>query len=119
MGRRPVSFNDRLREASVWIAAHTSEVVTIEIDRDDLAAALWEASHDCRWPSELNRLARDLAKNTRGMCSPCMQAGEPADWWADRVDWTQPGAPRHQPTHDDCNDDACTCPCRLQREDTW
>lgn len=108
-GNDEMNYNDRLREASVWVSAHQGEMITLAIPREALADALWEASEDLRWPTALSDWARELARNTRGMCFHCIDAGAPADWWADRADWMALPA---QPTHADCLGDGCTCPCR-------
>ena len=106
-----MSYNDRLREAATWVAAHPAETITVTINRDDLAAALWDASESCRWPADLSGWARDLARHARGMCAVCEQAGWPVDVWEDHIDWS-PDRNTRQPTHADCTTDTCTCPHR-------
>ena len=106
-----MSYNDRLREAATWVAAHPAETITVTINRDDLAAALWDASESCRWPADLSGWARDLARRTRGMCAVCEHAVWPVDVWEDHIDWS-PDRNTRQPTHADCTTDTCTCPHR-------
>ena len=98
-----MSYNDRLREASVWVAAHPGE--TVSAPKADLAEALWDAADDCRWPYTLDDWVRDLARRTVGMCAACYDAAAPLDRWEDLA------APMTQPTHADCTGDGCTCPC--------
>ena len=95
-----MSYNDRLREASAWVAAHPGETITVSIPKADLAEALRDAADDCRWPHALSGWARDLARETRGMCEACWDASTPVDWWEEP-----------QPTHADCAGGGCTCPC--------
>lgn len=104
-----MSYNDRLREASVWVAAHPGETITVSVPKADLAEALWDAADDCRWPHALGSWARDLASKTAGMSPACYMAEVPADWWEDRADML--ASPMAQPTHADCTDGDCTCPC--------
>lgn len=105
-----MSYNDRLREASAWVAAHPGETITLSVPKADLAEALWDAADDCRWPYALGGWARDLARKARGMCAVCWDASAPADWWEDRADML--ASPMGQPTHADCAGGGCTCPCR-------
>lgn len=107
-----MSYNDRLREAAIWIAAHPGETITVEIPKQALADALLEASEDCRWPHALGWWARDLARKTYGMCDSCCDASVPAWWWAEHQDWQ--GADERQPTHADCGRLDCTCPHAAQ-----
>ena len=95
-----MSYIDSLREASAWVGAHPGETITVSIPKADLAEALWAAADDCRWPHALSSWARDLARETRGMCEACWDASTPVDWWEEP-----------QPTHADCATDGCTCPC--------
>jgi len=102
-----MSYNDRLREACVWVAAHPGETITVSIPKADLAEALWTAADDCRWQPALSSWARDLASKTRGMCAVCYDAAAPLDRWE--------GLAAPQPTHADCAGGGCTCPCHEAR----
>ena len=101
-----MSYNDRLREAAAWVAAHRGETITLTLPKADLAEALWDASDDCRWPYALGGWARDLARNARGMSAACYLAEVR---WEDRDEPLI--APMAQPTHADCARSDCTCPC--------
>ena len=100
-----MSYNDRLREAAVWVAAHPGETITLTLPKADLAEALWDAGDDCRWPYALGGWARDLARKTRGMSDACYMAAVPAGWW----EYYRDNGSEPKPTHADCV--GCTCPC--------
>lgn len=111
-----MSYNDRLREASAWVAAHPGETVTVTIGRDDLAEALWNAGDDGRWPAELSSWARSLARLTVGMSRQCLDASVPLDWWEDRSEWLERS---RQPIHADCEVVGCTCPCHVSSQPNY
>lgn len=102
-----MSYNDRLREASAWVAAHPGETITVTLPKADLAEALWDAADDCRWPHALSSWARDLARHAVGMCPACYMAAVPAGWWEDYM----LASPMGRPTRADCAGGGCTCPC--------
>lgn len=103
-----MSYNDRLREAAAWVAAHRGETITLTIPKAELADALNDAADCCNWPPMLSGWARELARRSAGICQACYDASLPVERW------DMYGEPTSQPTHDDCAGGNCTCPHRTE-----
>lgn len=113
-----MSYNDRLREASLWVRAHDTEVITVTFRTQDLADALWHAGEDpAQWPRELSGWARDVARKLHWVCDSCLQAAmDYPDWLEYHIGDAMPSdaTPSDQPLH--CGGRCKACPGCGQQE---